>query len=189
MGDGKEGRAHQETTRGRGEVYVPSEDTTTLAQVLGSYSGARCLEVGFGSGAVLRGLSHGFGLVVGTDIVSVKDAAAAKGGAEAVIADRATCFRGGAFDLVASNPPYLPSGGIEDRTVDGGRGGIEVPLAFLEEALRVLKPRGSIVLLLSDESDLGGFRRACKAMGLRLEVKARRRLFYETLVVFEIRRG
>jgi release factor glutamine methyltransferase len=173
-------------TRGPEDVYLPSDDTSTLAQVLTSYSGARCLEIGFGSGAILRSLTSRFGLVVGTDVLSVAQAIDARGDAEVVLADRATCFRPGTFDLIAFNPPYLPSEAVEDAAVDGGEGGLEVPLAFLEDALRVLRTGGAVVLLLSDEADLEAFRRTCESKGLRVEEKARRRLFYETLVVFSI---
>ncbi len=171
------------------DVYLPSDDTAMLARELASHRGESCLEIGFGSGAILESISPRFETVVGTDIVSVADAVAAKGSAEVVLADRAACFRERTFDLVAFNPPYLPSNGIEDATVDGGRGGLEVPLAFLEDALRVLRPGGTVVALLSDEADLDGFIRACKERGLRIEEKARTKLFYESLVVFSIRRA
>jgi len=170
------------------EVYLPSEDTATLARVLRSYRGGRVLEIGFGSGAVLRSLVPRFELVVGRDVISVAQAVAAKGDADAVLADRATCFREAVFDVVAFNPPYLPSERIEDRAVDGGRGGLDVPLAFLEDALRVLKPEGRVVLLLSDEADLDEFKKSCGRRKLRVEEKVREGLFFENLFVFEVSR-
>ena len=145
--------------------------------------------IGFGSGAVLDALTGGFVTVVGTDVVTVAQAVVSKDGAEAILADRATCFRDGTFDLVAFNPPYLPSVEIEDVTVDGGRGGLEVPFAFLQEALRVSKADAPIVLLLSSESDLDEFRRRSGEKGLRVEEKVRRELFFETLYVFEVRKS
>ena len=56
-----------------------------------------------------------------------------------ILADAASCFMDGCFDLVAFNPPYVPSGKIEDVAVDGGAEGTEVALRFLEEALRVVE--------------------------------------------------
>jgi release factor glutamine methyltransferase len=168
---------------------MPSEDTLALARTLRAYHGGRCLEIGFGSGAVLQSLVPRFDLVVGTDMLSVAQAVAAKGDAQAVLADRATCFRAGVFDIVVFNPPYLPSEGVDDRTVDGGKGGLEVPLAFLEEALRVTTQSGVVVLLLSDETDLDGFRRYCDERGLVVEEKSMTRLFYESLFVFEVKRS
>jgi len=170
-------------------VYLPSEDTASLARALRSYEGGRCLEIGFGSGAVLQSLVPRFEMVVGTDILSVQQAVEAKGDAQVVLADRATCFRGGSFDLVAFNPPYLPSETIDDRTVDGGKGGVQVPLSFLDEALRVLKQDGMVVILLSDEADLDLFKRTCEGRGLVVEEKERTGLFFENLFVFEVRKG
>ena len=172
----------------KSEVYLPSVDTATLARALRSYRGKTCLEIGFGSGAVLQSLAPRFEMAVGTDVLSLAQAVASKGDAEVVLADRATCFREAVFDLVAFNPPYLPSEGIEDRTVDGGKGGLEVPLAFLEEGLRVMKPDGRAVLLLSDEADLTEFKRVCERMGLMVEERARESLFFENLFVFEVTR-
>lgn len=170
------------------DVYLPAEDTAALGRALRQYRGDAFLEIGFGSGAVLAGVLPRFITVVGTDVLGVEQAAAAKGEADAVLADRAACFRDGVFDLVAFNPPYLPSDGIVDRAVDGGKGGLEVPLRFLEEALRVVRRDGKVLLLLSDEADLEEFARICNARGLSVEEKQRTPLFFESLVVFEVRR-
>ncbi|MDA4113083.1 MAG: methyltransferase domain-containing protein [Thaumarchaeota archaeon] len=170
------------------ETYLPSEDTALLIRALSGWGSGSVLEIGFGSGAVLQSLLTRFSLVVGTDITSPDRARMAKGSAEVVLADRASCFREGTFDLVAFNPPYLPSEAIRDRTVDGGRGGIEVPMSFLDDALRVLKADGRIVVLLSDHGDLRGFVSHCIGLGLSISEAARAALFYESLVVYEIRR-
>ncbi|MGA2665647.1 MAG: hypothetical protein ABSF83_11960, partial [Nitrososphaerales archaeon] len=129
-----------------------------------------------------------FSLVVGTDILGLGQARRAMGRADVVLADRATCFRDREFDVVAFNPPYLPSEEIRDRTVDGGRGGIEVPERFLEDALRVVKASGRIYVLLSDRGDLAAFLARCLDLGTAVRETARARLFYETLVVYEVRR-
>ena len=99
-------------------TYLPSDDTAMLIRVLSGSGSGICLEIGFGSGAVLQSLLPRFSLVVGTDITSLDQARAARGSAEVVLADRASCFREGTFDLVAFNPPP-PLGG--HRGQDGGR--------------------------------------------------------------------
>jgi release factor glutamine methyltransferase len=171
------------------ETYLPSDDTALLIRALSRFGGGSCLEIGFGSGAVLRSLVPRFAEVVGTDILTPGQARLAKGPAEVVLADRASCFREKTFDLVAFNPPYLPSGAITDAAVDGGPGGVEVPMAFLDDALRVVKEGGMIVALLSDQGDLNMILSRCAARGLTVKEEARSKLFYESLVVYVIRRG
>lgn len=172
-----------------GSRYLPAEDTHLLRDALARYSGEACLEIGFGSGTLVSTLSRRFGLAVGTDVQQLGEAKIARSpGVDLLLADRAGCFREGSFDLVFFNPPYLPSQGIVDRTTDGGRGGIEVPLSFLEEALRVLRRGGEIVVLLSREGDVEGFLERCARMGLEADVVAERRLFFENLAVFRLKR-
>jgi len=169
--------------------YLPAEDTDLLREALERFSGDSCLEIGFGSGAVLASASRRFRLSVGTDVVSLEEARLAMGAhVQLVMADMATCFRDGVFDVVFFNPPYLPSGTIEDEAVDGGPTGVEVPVSFLEEGLRVLREAGVIVALLSTEGDVGSFLAHCSSLGLQVEPIAEKRLFYETLSVFRIQR-
>ena len=87
------------------------------------------------------------------------------------------------------NPPYLPSGETVDEAVDGGPTGVEVPVSFLEEGLRVLREGGTIVALLSSEGDMASFLDHCSNLGLSVESVIEERVFYETLSVFTIRRG
>ena len=170
-------------------MYLPSDDTALMIRALSPYRGGACLEIGFGSGAVLQSLMPRFSLVVGTDISGLDQAKVARGSAEAVLSDRAGCFRESSFDTVAFNPPYLPSESIRDRSVDGGKGGVEVPIGFLEDALRVLRPDGRVLVLLSDQGDLAAFLAHCDSLGLSAREVDRERLFYESLVVYELRRG
>jgi release factor glutamine methyltransferase len=89
------------------------------------------------------------------------------------------------FDLVAFNPPYLPSETIEDIAVDGGEGGTEVPLLFLQEALRVVKKDGRIVMLLSSQNSTEEIRRECSRKNFTLRSIASKELFFERLYVYE----
>ena len=170
--------------------YLPAEDTDLLRKALEPFSGDSCLEIGFGSGAVLASASGRFRLAVGTDVVALEEARLAiRAQVQLVLADRATCFRDGVFDVVFFNPPYLPSETIEDEAVDGGPTGVEVPVSFLEEGLRVLREGGVIVALLSTEGDVVSFLAHCSSLGLQVEQIAEKGLFYETLSVFRIQRG
>ncbi len=108
-------------------------------------------------------------------------------GADFVLADRGSCMRDESFDLVVFNPPYLESPDVTDVAVDGGVQG-EVPLAFLREALRVVKGTGRIMMLLSDGNPVGPFESEGMRRGFRMEKVSERRLFFEKLTVYELRR-
>lgn len=169
----------------RSPRYVPSDDTRLLGEALSPLSGEACLEIGFGSGALISGRAGSFELAVGTDIIGLEEAKLARSpGVDLVLADRASCFRDESFDLVFFNPPYLPSQRTEDAAVDGGPTGTEVPTAFLVDGLRVLREGGTVLFLLSDAGDIDWFLQRCRSMGLEVETVSERRTFYEKLVVF-----
>jgi len=177
-------------TRSGRARYLPAEDTYLLRDALKPFSGDSCLEIGFGSGVVLASVSGRFRMAVGTDLVGLEDARLALSPrADLVLADRAKCFRDGVFDVVFFNPPYLPSGPIEDEAVDGGPTGTEMPISFLEEGLRVLREEGTVVALLSTEGDTQSFLSHCSNLVFGVESATEKRLFYETLSVFTIRKG
>ncbi len=171
--------------------YIFSEDTALLAEGLQQIGHAEnFLEIGVGYGSNLRRFSHNFTLAVGTDIQKLNHMREIlSSDYEIVITDKGSCFRPGVFDVVAFNPPYLPSDTIVDPSVDGGKSGIEVPLAFLEEALRVAKSQCKILLVLSTHSDLNGFRSFCNARGLKFELVAQKNLFFETLLAYVIKKS
>jgi release factor glutamine methyltransferase len=160
-----------------------------LRQAIREYRGRCCLEIGFGSGSNIPTLCDQFERVAATEIIRSARESERLTCADLVYADRAMCFRDSAFDFVVFNPPYLPSEGFADPTVDGGRGGIEIPIAFMEEAIRVLRPSGTILFLLSDEGDKSGFLAYCESRGLRVRTIRERGVFFETLYVFEATRA
>ncbi len=163
-------------------VYLASDDSDLVRRVLRRYSGECCLEIGAGNGGNLLELEKTFKLAVGTDLVRPERVS------NLILADRAACFRNSVFDLVAFNPPYLPSEGVEDAAVDGGRDGVEVPMSFLREAMRVVKPSGRIVMLLSSYNPTEKVEALCAENGLRMSLIDKMRLFFETLTVYAIER-
>jgi release factor glutamine methyltransferase len=171
----------------KSEAYTFSEDSRLLRDTLKEYSGGTFLEIGAGNGGTLIGMPDRFDIVVGTDLVRPLMDDWKKKGANFIVADRASCLRESSFDLVAFNPPYL-RGKVVDRTVDGGEE-LQVPIEFLEEALRVVKRRGAVLMLLSDEADLSTFREVCARSGFTIERVATRRVFFEELEVYAARRA
>jgi hypothetical protein len=68
--------------------------------------------------------------------------------------------------------------------VEGGRG-LEVPRAFLEEALRVVKRSGVVLFLLNQDANLEDFERTCCERGFGLRPVLTDRLFFEELSMYE----
>ena len=167
--------------------YLYSEDSSLLGSAMDTLSGGDVfLEIGVGGGRNLDRLLHKFKLVVGTDLN--RDAIENSGSrsVDFVIADRATCFRAKSFDAIAFNPPYLPSEVISDRTVDGGAGGMQIPLGFLTSALEAIKPDGKILMLTSNLGATKKFEEYCSRSRLKAIKIAERNLFFETLFVYEV---
>jgi release factor glutamine methyltransferase len=147
------------------------------------------LEIGLGSGNNLKVATEKFRLIVGTDILPLKSLLNQRSAqVEIIRADKATCFREAVFDLVAFNPPYLPSEIITDWSIDGGPQGVEIPLEFLESAMAVLKPNGTVLLLLSSLGATEIFEKYCADNSLIAKKIAETKLFFETLTVYLITR-
>jgi release factor glutamine methyltransferase len=169
-----------------GVPYASSEDSALLRSAMAGRSGSSALEVGAGNGGGLDVLSHAFSLVVGTDLIRPGMGDWKVRGSNFVLADRATCFRSSVFDLVAFNPPYLPSDVTTDVAVDGGKEGTEVPLGFVEEALRVVAKGGRILMLLQADELPEKVAERIRAGGLRATAVAMKKMFFESLTVFEL---
>lgn len=169
--------------------YVPREDSKLLRKAIAKLNKkGRFLEIGFGSGANLAGLEDRYSFVVGTDLLPLDTIKTVKQSTkcELIKCDRAACFRDGIFDVVAFNPPYLPSEMIRDRAVDGGPKGLEVPFSFLTEAKRAGAANCEIVLILSSENDLDAFVDFCDKSGLECSKMLESGQFFETLYAFRI---
>ncbi|MGV7217724.1 peptide chain release factor N(5)-glutamine methyltransferase [Bradyrhizobium sp. UFLA05-112] len=155
-------------------TLVPRPDTETVVELAleifreGPVSGRppRIADIGVGSGAILLALLHeipdAFG--VGTD-VSLTALGTAKSNAAALgLADRSAfvaCYYAaalaGPFDLIVSNPPYVPSGDIANLSVevrdfdprlalDGGNDGFDAYRALIPQAAQLLAPGGALVV-------------------------------------------
>lgn len=164
--------------------YLASEDSALLREVLKTRSGESALEIGAGNGGNLIVLSDGYRNAVGTDIVRPRMTDWRASGADFLLADGASCLRPASFDLVAFNPPYLPVEVIDDSSTEGGVD-LEVPMKFLREALRTVKPTGRIVMLLNDQAPVERFEAECSRHGFSLAKVASQHLFFEELSVYE----
>jgi release factor glutamine methyltransferase len=149
------------------DVLSPRPDTESLLDVvLPAFPEGRpfqMIDLGAGSGAILLAIlaERPAGKGVGTDISTEALAVARENAANLDLDGRttfirtewATGFADHAFDLVVSNPPYIPSADIagldpEVRdhdphlALDGGPDGLEAYRQLAPEIARILKPGG-----------------------------------------------
>jgi release factor glutamine methyltransferase len=171
-------------------LYIPSEDSYLLAKTVKHYSGKCALEIGVGSGIILDKLCESFRSVIGTDIhfnsliyclnnLSTKVTLICCDAASAIAAK---------FDLIVSNPPYLPHDdiGISDSTIYGGLYGSELALHFIRSSVSLLDVEGKILIVVSDLSNTMKINSFTEKMNLEIRIVGRKKIFFETLYVYEI---
>ncbi len=167
-------------------MYVPSDDTFLLAECMKQYRGRWALEIGVGSGVLLLLLEKNFANVVGSDIdLRALQHCRGRSGAMLACCDAASAFAG-SFDLIVSNPPYLPDDKVRDMTVHGGPAGIETTIHFIRSALPLLARGGRMVFVVSSLADSSALDQLVGEQKMRKKVVREKRVFYETLSVVEL---
>ncbi len=165
-------------------VLIPRADTEVLIEEsLARIEGpAKILDVGTGSGAIAVALAHERTEVCVTALDCSADALTVARGnvARHGLTDRVTCCTGdlaclpaGPFDLVVSNPPYIPSTDwaelmpevrdFEPRlALDGGADGLEAYRHLAGQASRILVPGGWLLVEvgIGQAADVGALFRA-----------------------------
>lgn len=176
-------------------VYEPREDSFLLAQHLPDCKGKTFLDMGCGSGIQsLAALQKG-----ATEVTIVdrnKDAlwAAEKNiqrnfplaKVKTVASFLFDKVEKQPFDVIAFNPPYLPSEETNDIRVDGGERGREVLDRFLEELPNWLSKEGKAVILHSSFNEDEETQEQLKKLKLEFEVVASERFFFEELSVWHV---
>ena len=175
-------------------MYAPSEDTFLLADCIEHYNGRRALEIGIGSGLLLTILAKNFAYVAGSDIdLQVLQHCRLHTRSDKVLlvcCDAGSAFGSGKFDLIVSNPPYLPNDDGDysnlDPTIHGGPKGIETTIHFVNSALPLLAGDGKILIVISSFADSSALDRLVIENNMHKKVVEEKRLFYETLSIVEL---
>ncbi|MEQ7153648.1 peptide chain release factor N(5)-glutamine methyltransferase [Brevundimonas aurifodinae] len=153
------------------DVLSPRPDTETLLDVallaFEPAQGFNLIDLGTGSGAILLAVlterpgAHGVGTDISFEALAVaRDNAASldlDGRATFLRTEWAAGFGDHSFDLVVSNPPYIPSDDIpgldpEVRdhdpvlALDGGPDGLQAYRDLAPEIMRILKPGGTFAV-------------------------------------------
>jgi len=167
-------------------MYVPSDDTFLLADCIKQYRGRWALEIGVGSGVLLHLLEKNFPNVAGSDIdLRALQHCRGRSGTMLACCDAASAFAG-RFDLIVSNPPYLPDDRIRDTAVHGGPAGIEATIHFVRSALPLLARGGRMLLVVSSLADSSALDQLVGEKKMSKKVVREKRVFYETLSVVEL---
>ncbi|MFB6162250.1 MAG: HemK2/MTQ2 family protein methyltransferase [Halococcoides sp.] len=178
------------------DVYDPAEDSRLLADTLDEYLGAGedFLEVGTGTGEVAASVADRAGRVVTTDLNPHACERARERGLPVVRANVLDPIAADAADVIAFNPPYLPTPADDERSdwlavaLSGGPDGRRVVDPFLADLGRVLRPEGRAYLLVSTLTGLDAVRDRANRSGFVARTVAERSFPFERLVVLELDR-
>jgi release factor glutamine methyltransferase len=145
-------------------VLIPRPETEHLIETALKCGAERAVDIGTGSGAIAVTLAlETSARVVATDIaeVSVAKENALRLGARVdfLRCDLGSCLRGRSFDLVVSNPPYIPETDratlqreVRDHepatALFAGPDGLSIYRRLIPDAARLLKPGGALVVEL-----------------------------------------
>lgn len=151
-------------------VLIPRCDTETLceAAIARLCAGKRMLDIGTGSGAVAisAALACPEAFVYGVDISKDALTLAAENGRRLgakvvwVLSDLSDALEDRSFDIIVSNPPYIPSGALTSLqrevqrepslALDGGVDGLDFYRRIAEELPKRLILGGSLLLEVGD---------------------------------------
>ncbi|HEU4339280.1 MAG TPA: peptide chain release factor N(5)-glutamine methyltransferase, partial [Planctomycetota bacterium] len=134
-------------------VLIPRPETEILVERAIALRPKRVLDLGTGSGAIAAALAAALpdAEITATDVSAAAIGIARQNLPRRVVIRRGPDFepvKGEKFDLVVSNPPYIPTGEVDGLqaevrqeprvALDGGRDGLDLVRQILREAPRAL---------------------------------------------------
>lgn len=184
-------------------MYLPSDDTFFISEIIESFRGQSALEIGIGSGYLTKILCNNYKFVVGIDIdydavEYAKNFTSDYRNKLLICCDLNLLPINYNFDMILSNPPYLPNDyedkkfdneKITDRTIYGGQSGIEFTLKILQLFSTHMNKEGRIILIKSSLSKSKIMDKYLSTNSLKKRTIAEKKFFFETLKVLEITRN
>ncbi|MFH1588259.1 MAG: HemK2/MTQ2 family protein methyltransferase [Candidatus Diapherotrites archaeon] len=181
-------------------VYEPAEDSFLLAEAIEFKKSDVVLDLGCGTGIQgINALMNGAGFVVFSDVnpEALKNTKQnleliefpKKQNLELIESDLFSNLKNKKFDVIIFNPPYVVSDEIKYRELDGGIKGREILDKFLNSFTEHLNEKGRICFL---QTDLNGLNESIKLLaekGFNAKVIAKKKLFFEELIVLKAERN
>lgn len=175
-------------------IYEPAEDSellleSALKEVKGDDT---VIEIGAGSGFVAEKIVKKCKFLLTTDISPYAVRELRKKGLNVIRTDIAKGVKM-KFSLVLFNPPYLEleeklkKNFWEDRSIDGGKGGIEVICRFLDSLDEILENNGRALLVVSSLNTPQAFEEIEKR-GYLYKIVQTKSLFFEKIYALRISR-
>jgi release factor glutamine methyltransferase len=168
------------------DTYLPAEDTYFLEDHIKNEKGESALDIGSGSGYLTKSLAKSFRFVVGTDVNfdALKN--------QSNKPENLVCCNGAdalqnKFDLIICNMPYLASEEISDVATDGGEEGVVIPMKIIQSAKSCIKQGGKFLYVSSSLSNYEKLAELTRLEGFDVLIKARKKLFFEELILIEAR--
>src|SRR5918997_2713980 len=166
-------------------MYTPSDDTFLLADCVRQYNGRQALEIGVGSGLLLDILEKNFTYVAGSDIdlqalqPCKQQKKTSSMNVLLVCCDAGSAFGICKFDLIVSNPPYLPNddNNTRDPAVNGGPTGIEITVHFINSALPLLAGDGKMLIVVSSFANSSALDKVIVENKMHKKILKKKRLF------------
>ncbi len=150
------------------DVLIPRPETEHVIEAALPRSGGTVVDIGTGSGAIAVTLALETGSrVFATDVspaalnVAAQNARSLSAPVRFAACDLGTALRSASFDLVVSNPPYVPEGDTIQREVReheptvalyAGADGLAIYRRLIPEAARLLRAGGWLVMELGYRS-------------------------------------
>jgi len=166
------------------DEYTPAEDTFFMAEYVEKEKGISALDVGSGSGYLTKLLSQNFSFVIGTDInfPVLKN--------QTYKTNNLICCNGSdainyKFDLIICNLPYLATDEILDIATDGGEEGFEIPKKILDSVYDKINSQGKFIFVTSSLSNFQKLIDYAQKLGLKSQIIAKKKLFFEELILVE----
>ncbi|HIM82845.1 MAG TPA: methyltransferase domain-containing protein [Nitrososphaerales archaeon] len=174
-------------------IYQPSDDSDLLCESILTFKNKNVLEIGIGSGIILRTLSNQNNTVIGIDInpesLSFVSSSLEKlnlaDNVDLVLGDGPSMFVSQTFDLIVFNPPYLPRDAYTDTTTDGGNTGLEITDNWIKLSLSLIKKSGKILFLQSNLTPIHEYIDFL-SKSASVNIVAKKKLFFEELYIIEV---